>query len=144
MKQHGLLEGKAIPTLDEWLEGQPRADGYYEYVAESILLERAGEDSGAMSGDELAALRITRTLAVAFCEVCRQEINTHGRDIEDTIRILARCAGWSIMGPIVSVMRDDAPLRRLKEIVLGEIKDGAHHFVEGMIRLNEQERKAKP
>jgi hypothetical protein len=122
-----LYDHKPIPSLSQFLEDAPKADGYYEYVAENIDLERALEEVG--EGVEASRMRMLRIMAIAFTEICRTETETHGREIVEVIREMPRMAAFAVMGPIVSVMKEDASLRRVQKIITDEMVYGARQFV---------------
>ena len=127
------LLSKPLPSFSEWLGDDQRAVGYYEWVAETLTLERLCEGE-----DEEASIRIIRGLAVAFAEICRSETDTHGRDAIETCAMLSRCVGWAVMGPLVSILCDDAPIRKVQKMTANELMRGLRMFADSCIQIQKQ------
>lgn len=125
---------KPVPSLAQWLGDGKRADGFEEWLHETLALET----EFGKTPDDATILRMIQTLAVAFMEVCRRE-HERGRSASEITHLLARAAGIAIMSPVLCVCRDDAKsLRELVKLLAKDFKYGAmlqadsalrgHHF----------------
>jgi hypothetical protein len=119
-----------IPSLAQWLGDGTRAEGFEEWLRETLALE-----SEALSPDEAAVVRMIQTLAVAFMEVAKNESERHGRPIASTMHHLARAAGVAVMSPILSLCRDDAShLHDLVRVLAKDFKIGAKMMADSAMR----------
>lgn len=97
------FDTKKIPSLAEWLGDGARADGYEEWVRDTLFIDRAVASAEAEIG-----LRMIRTLTVACVEVMRQERERGEFDSATALQCLARAAGVAVSAPILCMLRDDA------------------------------------
>lgn len=121
---------KPVPSLAEWLGDGARAEGFEEWVAETLAIQ-----AGEISPDEASIVRIVQTLAVAFMEAMRAETERHGRSPAEVVHFAARAAGVAIMSPVLSLAKDDARgLHELVRIITKDFKVGAKLMAESAIR----------
>lgn len=124
-----ILE-RPVPSLAEWLGDGKRADGFEEWLHETLALET----EFGKTPDDATILRMIQTLAVAFMEVCRRE-HERGRSASEITHLLARAAGIAIMSPILCVCRDDAQsLHGLVKLLAKDFKHGATLQAESALR----------
>lgn len=112
---------RPLPSLAAWL-GDGRADGFEAWVKQTVL-----DEQKATTADEKAMLRILRTLAIAMIETMRIESERHGRDDAETVLMLARAAGVTAIGAVISLVDTDKkpPLLTLVRLFSDEFKHGA-------------------
>lgn len=117
-----------LPSLTEWLGDGARAEGFEDWVRETISLEH---DVG--TDEERAAIRMIQTLAIACMEVCRREHEQYGRSQAEALHLLARCCGVAVMSPVLSACHE-APrssLHKLVRLLADDFKRGASLMVRG-------------
>lgn len=132
----GKLNDRPLPSLAQWLGDGARADGFEEWVAESVIAERHVADEG-----EASALRLLRILCIAMVEACRVETDIHGRDHAETVTRLGRCCGVALMAAQISILDGDKkpPLLRIARIFAAEFAHGARTMAESTLRLEARE-----
>lgn len=121
MRNAEKILDRPLPSLAAWL-GDGRADGFEDWVAQTVF-----DEQKAATADEKAMLRILRTLAIAMIETMRIESERHGREDYETALMLARAAGVTAIGAVISLVDTDKkpPLLTLARLFSDEFKHGA-------------------
>lgn len=114
---------KRIPSLAEWLGNGARCDGFEQWVA--LTLDQSADPDG--TSDEAKMLRIAQTFAVACVEQMSREAqrDPSPEGVSDALAMWARAAGFTTVCAVASVVRDDAPFRRIARTLAEEFKIGA-------------------
>lgn len=117
---------RPLPSLAEWLGDGTRADGFEEWVRETISI---GAEVG--TDDERAAIRMIQTMAIACMEACRTEHEQYGRSQAATLHLLARCCGVAVMSPVLSACHEapDSSLHKLIRLLADDFKHGAKMMI---------------
>ncbi len=119
MAEPNFIAKKPLPSLAQYLS-ETRGEGFEEWLQETLAIESMLEtDTGKASS------RMIRTLSVAIVEVFRAELDTHDRDYAETVMLLSRALGFCGMAAIVSGLKEDAPLKKVKRWVVDDFRVGA-------------------
>jgi len=127
------LMDRPLPSLAQWLGDGARGEGFEEWVKEAVFLER-----NVASEAERSAVRIQRTLSIAFMEVLRAETEQHGREWAASVMLASRVAGAAAFGAVLGCLDADKspPLLRLARMVADEFHVGAKSMAKAAIRTN--------
>lgn len=126
----GIVTNKPVPSLAQWLGDGQRAEGFEEWIQETISLGADG-----LPPNEASVLRLIQTLTIAFMEAMRAEVERHGRTPAEVVHLTARAAGVAIMSPVLSLCRDDAKsLHALVRLMADDFKTGAKQMTNSAIR----------
>lgn len=127
------LMARPIPSLSEWLGDGARADGFEEWVAESIAVEGELKDP-----EQAAVVRMVRTFSIAMVEICRIEDERHLRTAHQIFPALARAAGVAIAAALASAIDHDQAraFPKLTRTMSEEFHHGAKVFLDAATRKN--------
>lgn len=123
---------KPLPSLADWL-GDGRADGFEEWVKETVYLERA-----VNTPREAAAVRMSQTFSIAVMETLRREQQRPDVDEIDAVLLLSRVAGAAIMGALASILdhQKSPPYLRIARMFAEEFGVGAKSMASSIIASN--------
>lgn len=130
---HEALTDRPIPTLDQWLGDAPRGEGFEDWVRHMLWAERAVEDDDKKE----AAVRISKTVAIAVVEALRIECETYGRDDIETLLITARSFGATLAVCLFSRLDADKkpPLRKIGGMLTEEFSHAVRMATDTTLRL---------
>lgn len=114
---------RPLPSLAQWLGDGARADGFEEWVKETVFIERAVTNEA-----EASAVRMVRTMAIAMMEACRIETERHGRNAADVLVTVSRVTGCAAMAAVLSIIdhaKGPPPLMRVARELGEEYAHGA-------------------
>lgn len=119
------LDRRALPSLDEWLTTHgngERGDGFDAFrdlARRTHVTTLHGHDAGST-----AFLRMLTGMQIAVVELCNIE-HQHGRLPHQIIATMPRVLACVAIYATASVLKDEAPMRRIAKILTEEFRFAA-------------------